>query len=104
METICRRSSSPEFRVDNPNYRWNRFQQRTTGQSIGYSAELVDSTASQGRRLVINIGGQKFGSQILGGQKFFENIFSLKMYKFTSFSLYFSFFLSVSAFFNVYFF
>jgi len=28
------------------------------------------------RRLVINIGGQKFGSQILGGQKFRENIFS----------------------------
>src|SRR6218665_2341879 len=66
------------------------------------------------RRLVINIGGQKFGSQILGGQKFFffshRNFFlknahfSLKMYQFTSFSLYFSFFLSVSAFFHVYFF
>src|SRR6218665_4223119 len=28
------------------------------------------------RGLVINIGGQKFGSQILGGQKFWENIFS----------------------------
>src|SRR6218665_1050547 len=38
METICRRPSSPEFRVDNPNYRWNRFQQRTTGQSIRQSS------------------------------------------------------------------
>ena len=31
---------------------------------------------AQRRRLVINIGGQKFGSQLLGGQKFRENIFS----------------------------
>ena len=75
------------------------------------------------RRLVINIGGQKFGSEILGEQRFRENIFSdiiKKIWKnpllfskisedlflvidnFTPFSLYFSFFVYVSAFFHVF--
>src|SRR6218665_2929448 len=76
---------------------------------------------NQGRRLVINIGGQKFGSQILGGKNFLKIYFKKKIFKsslqfskkipttlffshrkffsikctlkmFTSFSLYFSFF------------
>jgi len=42
---------------------------------------LISFEPVQPRRLVINIGGQKFGSQILGGQKFRENIFSDNMLK-----------------------
>src|SRR6218665_1837134 len=88
-----------------------------TRTCIGYIHAYI-----QRRRLVINIGGQKLGSQIFGGQKFRENIFSDKILtkilekillfskisddvyflhsKFTPFSLYFSFFVSVSAFFH----
>src|SRR6218665_125325 len=35
----------------------------------------------QGRRLVINIGGQKFGSQILGGKNFGKIYFLKKILK-----------------------
>src|SRR6218665_3609321 len=35
----------------------------------------------QGRRLVINIGGQKFGSQILGGKNFLKIYFKKKIFK-----------------------
>jgi len=38
--------------------------------------QLMPTLRSHQRRLVINIGGQKFGTEILGGQKFRENIFS----------------------------
>src|SRR6218665_2521938 len=46
--------------------------------SLSGSAFSIVSPPLQRRRLVINIGGQKFGSQILGGQKFWENLFSDK--------------------------
>src|SRR6218665_1134015 len=35
----------------------------------------------QGRRLVINLGGQKFGSQILGGKNFLKIYFKKKSLK-----------------------
>ena len=87
--------------------------------SMSLSSKVqLSAHREQRRRLVINIGGQKFGSQILGCQKFRKNIFSdniLKTFwknlflfwkfhrqlisksytlhsKFTPFSLYFSFF------------
>ena len=37
---------------------------------------LLNTTRMHRRRLVINIGGQKFWSQILVGQKFLGNLFS----------------------------
>src|SRR6218665_3377023 len=43
--------------------------------------ESSDSNESQGRRLVINIGGQKFGSQILGGKNFLKIYFKKKIFK-----------------------
>src|SRR6218665_2183561 len=49
-------------------YNWTKHGNRPID-----NAATAHFTLHHRRRLVINIGGQKFGSQILGGQKFWGN-------------------------------
>ena len=65
-------SFSPYFDHD-AFYASHKNTPKINGNSLNPTSLFFSSY--QGRRRVINIGGQKFGSQILGGQKFFENIF-----------------------------